>query len=54
MLVEIALFRDPSQTHLTQESKKKAANLLTGLTAEARDCHAPVTFPDVMKATAAN
>ena len=40
--------------HLTQESKRKAVNLLNGLTAQVGDCHKTVTFPDVTKATAAN
>jgi hypothetical protein len=40
--------------HLTQESKRKAVNLLNGLTAQAGDCHKTVTFPDVTKATSAN
>jgi integrase len=41
-------------SHLTQESKKKAVNLLNGLTAKVGDCHKTVTFPDVTKVTAAN
>ena len=40
--------------HLTQESKRKAVNLLNGLTAKVGDCHKTVTFSDVTKATAAN
>ncbi|MCU0592075.1 MAG: site-specific integrase [Desulfobacterales bacterium] len=40
--------------HLTQESKKKAVNLLNGLTAKAGDCHKNVTFSEVTKGTAAN
>jgi integrase len=36
--------------HLTQEHKKKAVNLLNGLTASKKvDCHKTVTFPDQEK-----
>lgn len=34
-------------SHLTQESKRKAVNLLNGLTAKAGDCHKTVTFSEV-------
>jgi integrase len=40
--------------HLTQESKKKAVNLLNGLTAKVGDCHKTVTFSIVKESTAAN
>lgn len=40
-------------SHLTQESKKKAVNLLNGLTAKISDCHKKVTFSDVTRVTAA-
>ena len=38
--------------HLTQEHKKKAVNLLNGLTASFGDCHKTVTFSDVTKTAA--
>jgi hypothetical protein len=38
----------PRYSHLTQESKKKAINLLGKLTALG-DCHKTVTFADVTK-----
>jgi hypothetical protein len=38
--------------HLTQEHKKKAVNLLNGLTASFADCHKTVTFADVTKTAA--
>jgi integrase len=40
--------------HLTQESKKKAVNLLNKLTAKVGDCHKTVTFSGVAEEAAAN